>query len=288
MCRILVTDNLSALVETVGEKRFISALKTLSNGGNVDACGFAILKKSGAIKWIRLPAPCHLVAHHLNANPDLFEDLVKDATYAMFHARKATGGEPLVNVNNHPFCDPGTRTCLIHNGSVKKTVYGGIDDEAEKILINRLHDPDTDSALLLAYLAVFLDKKPSATLIEAAEAAFYNFQGKASVAVIRAPTNEMLYTKNEKADIYIYSLKDEVTILATASDTIRRMVPGIYYGGELKAKQKMDPKHYYTLSKITIYWRDGLLRTRRFSSLIDPGSSSYSYSYSYYDSRWKV
>jgi hypothetical protein len=264
--------------------------RTLSHGGNVDACGFAVAKKSGRIAWIRLPVPCHLMAAYLAEKPELLDKLAKDAQYALFHARKTTSGEPYINRNNHPFCDKETRLCLVHNGSIKLRYYNKETNEIEALAKTIA---DTDSAVLLAALVKWYrenadkaKKGEELTLFDAAKEAWGVFEGKASIAVFKADTMELLYTKNYRADIYAANIAGSI-VLATASETILALKPGLVSGGSLVSGDTLNPllkqaDKYYSLSNITIYWRRGSLEAYAFKELVEAGTSK---GYYYYGSR---
>jgi len=218
MCRILVATNVGELIADVGYLNLLKAIATLADSGNTDACGFAAYTADGRWARVRAPVSCKVFALNMLAHKDSIRRELEDTVILLFHARRATGGDPWVNVNNHPFC---TRDglCLIHNGSVRyeaKLLPEGYDNvEAE------LGHPETDSAMLLAAVAVEARRSPESTLYELARLAWKGkFKGKASIALARP--GELLYTKNRSADIYIYNYK-RYFVAATAKDTLKVM-----------------------------------------------------------------
>ena len=278
MCRILVMANPEKIIPDNYAARMAAAFKTLSAGGNSDACGFAVYKKDGRLAYVRMPVPCAALGTYLyNKHPSTLEELVKDTRYLLVHARKATKGSPLENVNNHPFCDKKTKTCLIHNGGVS---ISSADDKHFTILCGRLGCPETDSAELLASILV-LSKGP---LLERARKAFEKFRGKASVAV--ADPRELVYTVNEKATIYV-GIGKEAFIAATHNNTIKALTNlrhEVITSAELikmKKNTPNTPKIYFMPSTLTVHYVKGELGYIDFEPLIEAEKYTYKY-YKYY------
>jgi predicted glutamine amidotransferase len=213
MCRILVVVNPT----TLPPQNMIKAISTLAEDGNTDACGFAVYKTDGRWGYVKAPLSCFVFAEYIKRRKRLLTEILDDTLFLMFHARKATKGEPEYNPNNHPFCYEPKKLCLIHNGSVNRKETSEKKKREDEI-INEIGSPSTDSAMLLARLVIELEN--SDNLLDAATKAFSNFYGKASVAV--ATPTELVYTKNSLANIYLARLGDTY-IMATAKDTMKAL-----------------------------------------------------------------